>query len=210
MRGVKTKRGGFRLLPMATGMLILAAGSAVAEDRTCEISSVSGTASLTHEGKRAKAEVGTQVAAKDSLRTGGDGRIEILCSDQVVVTIGASTELGLGSLVGAQGPKESIAMSLHRGIARFLAPLRTWGQFNVHGPVAVASVRSTEWVMETPKKGTNVLVLDGSVTVRAKSGQGIILGPGHGVDVAADGTMGEPKTWGAERVEKTLKRLGLR
>lgn len=210
MRGVKTKRGGFRLLPMATGMLILAAGSAVAEDRTCEISSVSGTASLTHEGKRAKAEVGTQVAAKDSLRTGGDGRIEILCSDQVVVTIGASTELGLGSLVGMQGPKETVAMSLHRGIARFLAPLRTWGQFNVHGPVAVASVRSTEWVMETPKKGTNVLVLDGSVTVRAKSGQGIILGPGHGVDVAADGTMGEPKTWGAERVEKTLKRLGLR
>lgn len=210
MRGVKTRRGGFRLLPMAAGMLILATGSAFAEDRTCEITSVNGTASLTHEGKRAKAEVGAQVSARDTLRTGGDGRVEIECSDQVVVTIGAETELGLGSLVGEQGPKETIAMSLHRGIARFLAPLRTWGQFNVHGPVAVASVRSTEWVMETPKRGTNVLVLDGSVTVRAKSGAGIILGPGHGVDVAADGTMGEGKTWGAERVEKTLKRLGLR
>jgi hypothetical protein len=210
MRGVKTKRGGFRLLPMAAGMLILAAGSAVAEDRTCEISQVSGQASLTHEGKRAKAATGSAVSARDTLRTGGDGRVEILCSDGVVVTIGAETELGLGSLVGEQGPSESIAMSLHRGIARFLAPLRTWGQFNVHGPVAVASVRSTEWVMETPKRGTNVFVLDGSVTVRAKSGTGIILGPGHGVDVAADGTMGEGKTWGAERVEKTLKRLGLR
>jgi len=195
---------------MTAGILLLAAGSAAAEDRTCQIDKASGQASLTHEGKRAKAEVGTTVSAKDTLRTGGDGRVELLCSDGVVVTIGAETELGLGSLVGEQGPTESIAMSLHRGIARFLAPVRTWGSFQVYGPVAVASVRSTEWVMETPKKGTNVLVLDGSVTVRAKSSEGIILGPGHGVDVAADGTMGEPKTWGAERVEKTLKRLGLR
>jgi hypothetical protein len=210
MRGVKTWRGGFRLLPVAAGMLILAGGEAIAEERTCEIAQVSGQASLTHEGKRAKATAGTQVSAKDTLRTGADGRVEIQCSDQIVLTVGAETELGLGSLVGEQGPSETIAMSLHRGIARFLAPVRTWGTFNVFGPVAVASVRSTEWVMETPKRGTNVLVLDGSVTVRAKSGQGVILGPSHGVDVAADGTMGEPKTWGAERVAKTLQRLGLR
>lgn len=210
MRGVKTCKRGFRLLPVVAGILLLATGSALADERTCQIDQVSGQATLTHEGKRAKATAGTAVSARDTLRTGGDGRVEILCSDGVVVTIGAETELGLGSLVGQQGPNESVAMSLHRGIARFLAPLRTWGQFNVHGPVAVASVRSTEWVMETPKKGTNVLVLDGSVTVRAKSGQGIILGPSHGVDVAADGTMGEAKTWGPERVEKTLKRLGLR
>jgi hypothetical protein len=210
MRGVKTWKGGVRLLPMAAGMILLAAGSAAAEERTCQVAEVSGTASVIHEGKRTKAEAGMALSARDTVRTGDSGRIEIVCSDQVVVTIGAATEVGLGSLVGEQGPNESIAMSIHRGIARFLAPVRTWGSFNVHGPVAVASVRSTEWVMETPKRGTNVLVLDGSVTVRSKTGQGIILGPSHGVDVAADGTMGEGKTWGAERVEKTLKRLGLR
>jgi len=210
MQGVKPWKAGIRLSPLAAGMMLLAAGTAAAEERTCQIEQTSGQASVSHEGKRSKAEVGMALAAKDQLRTGADGRIEVLCSDQVVVTIGAETEIGLGSLVGEQGQDETIAMSLHRGIARFLAPLRTWGQFNVHGPVAVASVRSTEWVMETPKRGTNVLVLDGSVTVRAKAGDGIILGPGHGVDVAPDGTMGEPKTWAPERVEKILKRLGLR
>lgn len=210
MHGVKAWMGGSRLLPVAAGLMMLAAGSAAAEERTCRVAEVFGTASVIHEGQRAKAEVGMALSAKDTVRTGDSGRIEIVCSDQVVVTLGAATEIGLGSLVGTQGPSETIAMSLHRGIARFLAPIRTWGMFNVFGPVAVASVRSTEWVMETPKKGTNVLVLDGSVTVRAKAGEGIILGPSHGVDVAADGTMGEPKTWGAERVEKTLKRLDLR
>ena len=63
----------------------------------------------------------------------------------------------------SRAPNGSIGMSLHRGIARFLAPVRTWGTFNVFGPVAVASVRSTEWIMETPKHGTNVFVLDGVV-----------------------------------------------
>lgn len=198
----------FRGLPFAVALL--ASTVAAAEERSCQIREVSGQASLTHEGTRSKATVGTAVATRDIVRTGSNGRVEIVCSDQIVVTIGAETEVGLGSLVGEQGPNETLAMSLHRGIARFLAPARTWGIFNVHGPVAVASVRSTEWVMETPKRGTNVLVLDGSVTVRAKTGQGIILGPGHGVDVAADGTMGEAKTWGAERVANTLQRLGLR
>lgn len=200
---------GFCALPIAA-MLLLAAGPAAAEERSCQIDQVSGQASLTHEGTRSRATPGMAVSARDTVRTGSDGRIEIVCSDQIVVTIGAETEVGLGSLVGEQGSSETIAMSLHRGIARFLAPIRTWGAFNVHGPAAVASVRSTEWVMETPKRGTNVLVLDGSVIVRAKTGQGIILGPGHGVDVAADGTMGEAKTWGAQRVESTLQRLGLR
>jgi hypothetical protein len=147
------------------------------------------------------------LAAKDQIRTGEDGRIEILCSDRTTVTVGAETELNLGSLVGEQGEAETISMSLHRGIARFLAPVRTWGNFNVFGPVAVASVRSTEWVMETPKLGTNVLVLKGRVEVRSKRSEAWILGAGIGVDVARDGTLGEPKQWGAERVEKTLKRL---
>jgi hypothetical protein len=198
----------FRGLSVAAALLVSSA--AAAEERSCEIAQASGQASLTHDGKRSKAAAGMAVSARDIVRTGGDGRLEIACSDGVVVTIGAETEVGLGSLVGEQGPQETIAMSIHRGIARFLAPVRTWGTFNVHGPAAVASVRSTEWVMETPKRGTNVLVLGGSVIVRAKTGQGIILGIGHGVDIAADGTMGEAKTWGSERVEKTLQRLGLR
>src|SRR5690606_8077470 len=178
-----------------------------AELRNCQIARVAGEASLSHDGKRTPAKAGTALGPKDQIRTGGDGRVEILCSDQTTVTIGAETEINLGSLVGEQGDDETIAMSLHRGIARFLAPVRTWGTFNVFGPVAVASVRSTEWVMETPKRGTNVLVLKGRVEVRSKRGDGYVIGTGYGIDVARDGTVGEPKQWGAERVARTLARV---
>ncbi len=211
MRGVKSMKSRLRLLPLAAGLvpglLLFSAAPALAEARTCQIERVAGAATLSHEGERSPAKAGAALAAKDQIRTGGDGRVEIACSDQTTVTLGADTELNLGSLVGEQGEDTSIAMSLHRGIARFLAPIRTWGTFSVFGPVAVASVRSTEWVMETPKRGTNVLVLKGRVEVRGKRADGFVIGASYGIDVAADGTMGEPKQWGAARVEKTLKRL---
>ncbi len=198
-----------RWLPILTGALVLVAQPALAEQRTCEVAEVAGDASLTHDGSRAAAAVGSDLAPSDVLRTGASGRIDVACSDGTHVTLGPDTEINLGSLVGEQDESGSIGMSLHRGIARFLAPVRTWGTFNVFGPVAVASVRSTEWIMETPKRGTNVFVLKGLVEVQGKRGSTVRLAPTYGVDVHPDGTMSEPKKWGAKRVADVLARLGL-
>jgi hypothetical protein len=196
-------------LPLVAGAVVLAAQPAAAQQRSCEVAEVAGETSLTQEGRRSDAQVGADLGASDLLHTGPSGRIDVACSDGTRVTLGPDTEINLGSLVGEQDQTGSIGMSLHRGIARFLAPVRTWGTFNVFGPVAVASVRSTEWIMETPKQGTNVFVLDGVVAVQSKRGNTVQLSPTYGVDVAADGTMGEPKKWGAKRVADVLARLGL-
>jgi hypothetical protein len=198
-----------RWLPLVAGALVLAAQPAMAQQRTCEVAEVAGEAALTHDGSRNPAQVGADLEASDVLQTGSSGRIDVACSDGTRVTLGPDTEINLGSLVGEQDDNASIGMSLHRGIARFLAPVRTWGTFNVFGPVAVASVRSTEWIMETPKLGTNVFVLDGVVAVQSKRGDHVELSPTYGVDVAADGSMGEAKKWGAKRVADVLTRLGL-
>jgi hypothetical protein len=191
------------------GALILVAQPAVADERTCQVAEAAGEATLTHEGNRAAASAGTALAASDLLRTGPSGRIEVACSDGTQVTVGPDTEINLGSLVGEQGADTSIGMSLHRGIARFLAPVRTWGTFNVFGPVAVASVRSTEWIVDTPKRGTNVFVIAGLVEVQSKRGNVVRLPATYGVDVAPDGAMAAPKKWGAPRVAEVLQRLGL-
>jgi hypothetical protein len=198
-----------RWLPLMAGALVLAAYPAAAQQRSCEVAEVAGEASLTHDGSRSDAQVGADLAVSDLLQTGPSGRIDVACSDGTRVTLGPDTQINLGSLVGEQDANASIGMSLHRGIARFLAPVRTWGTFNVFGPVAVASVRSTEWIMETPKLGTNVFVLDGVVAVQSKRGDNTQLSAAFGIDVAPDGTMGEPKKWGAKRVADVLTRLGL-
>ncbi|WP_162917571.1 FecR family protein [Dongia deserti] len=196
-------------LPICIGTLLVLGQPAFAQDRACAVAEVAGAASLTHAGARTNVQVGTELAARDVLQTGPSGRVDVACSDGTRVTLGPDTQVGLGSLVGEQADDASIGMSLHRGIARFLAPIRTWGSFNVFGPVAVASVRSTEWIMETPKRGTNVFVLAGTVDVLGKRGDNVRLSPTYGVDVTADGTMGEAKVWGAQRVANALARLGL-
>lgn len=198
-----------RWLPALAGAFLVLASPALAEERACEVAEVTGEATLTHAGASIDAQVGDDLAAKDMVRTGPSGRVDVACSDGTHVTIGPDTEIGLGSLIGEQGADASIGMSLHRGIARFLAPVRTWGTFNVFGPVAVASVRSTEWIVDTPKGGTNVFVIAGAVEVQSKRGNVVRLPATYGVDVAPDGTMAEPKTWGAPRVAEVLQRLGL-
>jgi len=197
------------LAPAVGGFLLAMAAPAFADPRTCQIAEVAGEATLTHAGAKGPAAVGMDLSAKDQLTTGSSGRVEVACSDQTHVTIGPSTDINLGSLIGEEGDDTSIGMSLHRGIARFLAPVRTWGTFNVFGPVAVASVRSTEWIMETPKRGTNVFVIKGVVEVQSKRGTAVRLTPTYGVDVAPDGTMGAPKVWGAKRVADAKAKLGL-
>ena len=64
--------------------------------------------------------------------------------------------------------------------------------------------------MDAPGGATNVFVVSGRVGVAPKRGRPIELAAGDGVDVAADGTMAEPKKWGAKRVEDVRNRLGLR
>lgn len=196
-------------LPALTGALLVLALPAAAQERTCQVTEVAGQATLFHGSAPTDVVVGTTLSARDQLVTGPSGRVEVACSDQALVTVGPDTDINLGSLVGEQGDDTSIGMSLHRGIARFLAPVRTWGAFNVFGPVAVASVRSTEWLMETPKRGTNVFVIAGVVDVQSKRGDTARLSPTQGIDVAPDGTMGEPKVWGANRVADALAKLGL-
>ena len=197
------------LLPALASAIIALAEPALAAERTCQVAQVAPKATLSHDGKRSDVAVGAPLSAADVLQTGPTGRVEVACSDGSQVTVGPDTEINLGSLIGEQGADKSIGMSLHRGIARFLAPVRTWGTFNVFGPVAVASVRSTEWIMETPKRGTNVFVMQGVVEVQSKRGTTVRLSPTYGVDVAPDGTMAAPKKWGASRVATVKQKLGL-
>ena len=209
MGGLSARTHRTCLLPALAGAMIGLALPATAAERTCQVAEVSPTATLSHAGGNSAVTVGAALAAKDMLQTGPTGRVEVVCSDGAHVTVGPDTEINLGSLIGEEGESTSVGMSLHRGIARFLAPVRTWGTFNVFGPVAVASVRSTEWIMETPKQGTNVFVMQGVVEVQGKRGTTVRLSPTYGVDVAPDGTMAAPKKWGASRVAAIKQKLGL-
>ena len=201
---------GVALAMFSFAWLLAAGGSGAAQPRVCRVETVQGEVVLIHAGGQIGVTSNMTLSINDQLRTGASGRLEIVCDDQVRFTLGAETEIGLGRLTGEKGNRSTISMSLHQGIARFVAPVRTWGSLRIRGPVAVASVRQTEWIMEAPGGATNVFVVSGRVAVAAKHGRPVELAAGDGVDVAADGTMAVPRKWGAKRVEDVRNRLGLR
>ena len=190
-------------------LLIAAAPEARAAERNCAVSAVEGTsATLWRFGAERPLSPGALPAGESTIRTGDATRVEIACDDGTVVTIGAGTRVALESLAGA-GPSKNVLIQIIEGVVGAVAPSRSWSGFELRSPLAIAAIRSTEWLMEhDPEKGSAVFVREGRVRVSAPAGPAYAtLGPGEGLDVSSDGA-GAVKTWGAARVEAVGARLG--
>lgn len=82
------------------------------------------------------------------------------------------------------------------------------GGFQIGTPHAIASVRGTLFVVDAGAAVTSVLVVEGEVHVaRADGSDGVLLGPGEGIDVA-EGEPLTPGDWSPERVAALFARFG--
>jgi ferric-dicitrate binding protein FerR (iron transport regulator) len=82
-------------------------------------------------------------------------------------------------------------------------------RFTVTTPQAIAAVRGTKWAVDTTAEKTSVFVVNGRVAVRRRAAdrQGVVLGPGEGVDVEG-ATPLVVKRWAPARVAALMARLG--
>jgi hypothetical protein len=75
---------------------------------------------------------------------------------------------------------------------------------------AVASVRSTQWIVDAGADSTGVFAIEGRVTVVDRQMRGgVILDPGYGTDVRAGEPPSQPKRWGQKRVDDVTARTSL-
>jgi hypothetical protein len=135
----------------------------------------------------------------------------IACDDGIVVTVGTSTEVNLATLLAPEGEQdETVVIQLLSGAAAVAASARRWLGFDLRAPLAIASVRSTEWLaLHDPQEGTAFFVRSGSVRVRPLvPGRPVVLEAGEGVDIPPGGPIGEVKEWGGTRIEAVGARLG--
>jgi hypothetical protein len=188
----------------------LPAALAAAEGtRSCAVDAVEGeTARYWESGVWSGVAEGLAIPVEAKIATGPEDRVRIVCDDGVVVTVGAATEVNLEQLAGPAGRDRNVFVQLLEGIVGVLAPARSWGRFEVRTPVAIASVRSTEWLVENMAGEAAVFVRDGRVAVDVRDGGRVTLAAGEGITVAADGAPGEVKTWGAARIERSTAALG--
>ena len=198
-----------RLIAALFAVAVSATGADAADQRSCTVEWVEGTSGrYWHEGAWAAITTGHRIAVETKIATGPDARVKIVCDDDIVVTIGIETELNLEQLAGAAGPRRSIVLQLIDGITGIVAPRRSWRRFEVRTAVAIASVRSTDWLVEAdPADGSAVFVRTGTVDVRTGA-QTYRLQAGDGITIGADGAPGPVKVWGAPRIARSVGALG--
>jgi hypothetical protein len=81
--------------------------------------------------------------------------------------------------------------------------------FEVDTPQAIAAVRGTKWAIDVSSGHTAVFVVRGAVHVqKPRSGAGVLLRPGEGVDVYPGNSPLIIKRWPAGRVAALMARLG--
>ncbi|MEQ8349568.1 MAG: FecR family protein [Sneathiellaceae bacterium] len=190
--------------------LLLAGPAQAAESvRTCRVERVEGTTVRYRQGEDWVALAVTALPeGATRVETGGDTRVEIRCSDGIVVTIGFGTRVDLSHLTGPQDSRGDVLLDLVDGIIGIVAPEGSWSSFRVRTPLAIASIRSTEWLVEHEAgQATAVFVRRGTVAVEA-GGTERALSAGEGVTIAADGQPAAVMNWGQPRIARTAARLG--
>jgi len=191
--------------------VLLALEVSSAESRTCQVSQIEGADVRYEASGQWNALTTTDLPdGATQIATGADTRVRIVCDDRIVVTIGPATELALHSLAGPSGSTVDIVLELASGIVGILAPERTWRLFEVRTPLAIASVRSTQWLTEHGETETAVFVRRGSVAVSTVNGAANLV-EGAGVTVEARAgtvTLGDVKQWSAARIGRSTGALG--
>jgi hypothetical protein len=191
--------------------VVLAAGRArAAEPRSVgTISRLVGSPMILRPGgRRIPAARGMMLHEGDRVATGSGGRLEITADDGTVIVVGEETTVMLTRFVAPSdsGTGQGL-LDLLEGILRLQLP-RSWNRFEVITATAVASVRSTDWIVDAGKPGnTAVFVVQGRVEVENSARtSAVLLDPGFGTDVPAGGLSTMPKRWGQARVDAVMAR----
>ena len=159
------------------------------------------------EGASALLRPGEDLVAEDRVVTASNGKVVIRFEDGSLCTIGADSELLLSDLARAHGGW----LDLVHGIVRLiLAPGARDPERGVRTRAAVASVRSTDFIVDAKLDHAAVFVAEGTVTMTGRlTGGAVTLQAGEGTDVALRQPPTPPKRWGEKRVEDVTARTTL-
>lgn len=184
------------------------AQTSLADERVCHASAIEGGgAALWNGGTWAPLSGAALPAGESKIVTDGESRVEVTCSDGITLTIAPGTEVNLEELTAVAVPQAGIVLQLIEGIVGLVAPERSFRRFEIRTPLAIASVRSTDWAVIHRDGASAVFTRAGEVVVRTL-GQPVVLRQGEGIDIAASGLPGPVRQWGAPRVAELNEALG--
>lgn len=149
-----------------------------------DVSVSSGTRAPAREG-----EIGWRAEPGAVLRTGADGRAEVLFDDGTALRMEPNTLLRVQE-ASRVGRFRQFLVQLVDG--RLLSNIPKWNRgararFKVRTPVAVAAVRGTVFVTDASTAAATVAVYDGNVQAGAAGGPTADVGPNQQTDLTPSG-----------------------
>ena len=197
------------LLALLASLMTLP-GAALAGDPIGRVVQQEGAVTVQRAEDRVPLWPGDPVFIADRVLTGPDGRVRIAFQDESLLAIGSDSEVVVDDFrIGRDGRRLNAVISLLLGIVRAaVTPAAPSVVFDVRTRVALASARSTDWIVEAKPDHTAVFVAEGLVDVTASGGQ-VLLGSGLGTDVMAGRAPTSPKRWGEARVRDVMGRTAL-
>jgi len=207
---------GARNLAGAIVLLVLLGwgGGAAAVDEAAavgRVTAVEGRAVALRDDGRTLLTVGAPVYRDDRVSTGPGARLGIEFTDGSTLAVGAGSLIAVSDYAVGSGGAADATISLFMGILRaVIAPGTPPGGFEVQTRAAVASVRSTEFVVTVEPDDAHMaaFAVSGTVAVIAPAGT-VVLEPGFGTDVDVGEAPVPPREWGAGRVREVLARTRL-
>ncbi len=151
----------------------------------------------------------TELIERDVIVTGERACVSIALLDGSELAVGGSTTLVLNEyLLDGDGQRTSGVFSLLVGIVRAFVSGGSGG-FVIDTQAAIASARSTDFIVEAGDGDAAVFVAEGLVVVSGVGqaiNQSIELKASEGTDVDRGQPPQQPVVWGQERVDKAIER----
>jgi hypothetical protein len=192
---------------------LIAGATAQDTDRVGLVNKVENAAQVVSASGATTPTVGTPVHMKDELRTGANGRLQVMFRDNTVLTLGEHASVVIDRYIydPDQGIGETVLQAT-KGAFRFatgrMKELKDH-KIAVSTPVADIGVRGTEfWGGPLDKYG--VLLLEGEVSVSNQAGSVVLSKPGQGTDIPSPlNAPGAPSAWPADKVTRAIETVTL-
>lgn len=197
---------------VALSVLALAPRQTAAAERSVgELVEAVGSVAVLRNGGSGRLSAGDPIREDDLIVTGAEARARIRFDDGTMLAIGSGSQLAVLEYLreDAETGRRGV-LSLLIGIVRaVVAPNPDRPGLDIETRVAVASVRSTDLMVESAIKGAAVVTLEGEVAVASRPPgpvETVVLTEGMGTDVPPDGPPSPPARWGDARVAAFLDR----
>jgi hypothetical protein len=182
----------------ALGLVAALCGPTALSAQTAgEVVEVTALAEAVTDGTPRALVEGGAVASGDVIRTGTEGRVQLLFEDDTKIVVGPKSTLRLDeTLFRGNGTAKKFSTAALGGTFRFISGGSPKRVYKLTTPVATMGIRGTVFdYTVTADETTDLLVFDGEVRFCARGGRCVIVPGGcQAITANSDGTYDQPLT----------------